>query len=166
MPSAIYLRRGTAKVFKASGGDGTFTVDGIANGAGRISARVDMVGASPAPDFFEITCQVKATSTPTTGTVARVYVVGADAATGGTRADGGWAETDAAASDEDRFRNTTVVAAVQADEVSGNVFTRTVRYADSRRYFQVAVWNAYGVALSATSNDTIITITPLYYESQ
>lgn len=166
MPSAIYLKRGTSKTFKASGGDGTFTVDGIANGAGRISARVDVAGAAPAPDLFEITCQIKATSTPTTGTVARVYVIGADAATGGTRADGGWAETDAAAADENRLRNATVVAAVQADVVSGNVFTRTVRCVDSRRYLQVAVWNAYGVALSATANDTIITVTPLYYETQ
>ncbi len=165
MPSAIYLRRGTAKAFRASGGDATFTVDGIANGAGRVSARADW-GANPAPDLYEIICEIDSTSTPTTGTVARVYWIGSDAATGGVRADGGWAETDAAASDEDRFRNATVVASVQADEVSGNKFTRTVRYVDSRRYCQVAVWNAYGVALSASANDTIITVTPLYYESQ
>jgi hypothetical protein len=165
MPNAVYLRRGTSKVFKASGGDVTFSVDGISNGAGRVSARADF-GAAPAPDMFEVTMEIDATSTPTTATVARVYVIGADASTGGTRVDGGWSESDQAASDEDRFRNCKLIASVQADEVSGNKFTRTERFSDSRRYFQVAVWNAYGVALSSTANDTVITITPLYYEIQ
>lgn len=165
MPNAVYLRRGTAVVFTASGGDVTFTVDGIANGAGRISARKDW-GAAPIPDMYEVVAEIDSASTPTTGTVARVYWVGAAASTGGTKTDGGFGESDAAVSDEDRLRNCPLVMSVQADEVSGNKFTKTAVYVTPQRYSQIAIWNAYGVSLSATGNDTLVTVTPLYYEVQ
>lgn len=165
MANAIYLRRGTSKVFQASSGDVTFTMDNISNGAGRISARADW-GASPIPDAYEIVVTIDATSTPTTGTVARVYWIGASALTGGTGTDGGHSHSDAAISDEDRLRNCDLIGSVQADEESGNTFIRTFRYATARRYCQLAFWNAFGVSTTNTANISTITVTPLYYEIQ
>lgn len=165
MPNAIYLQRGTSKIFQASSGDVVFTIDNISNGAGRISARLDW-GVDPIPDAYEIVVTLDATSTPTTGTVARIYWIGANASTGTAGTDGGWSHSDAAISDEDRLRNCDLLGMVVADEEGSNTFIKTFRYATARRYCQLAMWNAFGVATTNTANICTVTVTPLYYEVQ
>jgi len=165
MANAIYLNRGTAKVFQASGGDVVFTMDNITTANGRISAVADW-GADPIPDAYEVVVTIDATSTPTTGTVARVYWVGRSASTGTAGTDGGFSHTDAAISDEDRLRNCDLIGSVQADEEGSNTFIRTFRYATARRYCQLAFINAFGVSTTNTANISTVTVTPLYYEVQ
>lgn len=165
MPNAIYLNRGTSKVLQASSGDVVFTMDNIANGAGRISARADW-GADPIPDAYEVVVTIDATSAPTTGTVARVYWVNASASTGSAGTDGFFGESDAAISDEDRLRNCDLLGSVQADEESGNTFVKRFRYATAARYCQLAFFNAFGVTTTNTANISTVTVTPLYYEVQ
>jgi hypothetical protein len=166
MASAIYLQRGAQLTIKSSGGTAVITPTSVGNGAGRISARLDL-GAFPHADLLEIICILKTVSTPTTGTVARVYCIGSDAATGqGSTAytDGYFAESDAAITDEDTLRNTDLLTSVQADEQT--VFQKRAIYAPTRRYLQIAFWNAYGVAMSGTAADCLFLVTPLYYENQ
>lgn len=166
MANAIFLKRGTQLTIKSSGGTAAITPTSVADGAGRISARLDL-GSFPRADAVEVVAILKTASAPTTGKVARIYAIGSEASTGqGSTAftDGYFSASDAAISDEDTLRNTTLLGSVQADEQT--VFQKTFTFVPTRQYLQIAFWNAFGVAMSSTAADCQFLVTPLYYEVQ
>jgi len=143
MAGELYYQRGTTLVLKSSGGDAVWTPTSVADGAGRISARLDL-GAFPRADAVEIVALLKATSAATAGTYAEIYLLEADAATGSTAlASGvtsGHSESDAAISDRDRTRNGHLVGHVVADD-EASFFYYSKRYVEpvSSRYVQVLI---------------------------
>lgn len=165
----LYVR-GTTLVLKSSGGDAVWTPTSVADGAGRISARLDL-GVFPNPDAVEVVAILKSAAAASAGEVAELWLFQADAAAGSTATSvastGGFSESDAAITDSDRLRNGDLIGHVVADDEAGFVYV-SKRYTIpvTARYIQVAVWNELGVALSATAADCEIRVTPLYLQTQ
>jgi hypothetical protein len=137
---------------------------GIASGAGRLSARVDL-GAFPRAPLLAWRLTVKPTSTPTTGRVGRLWIFAAKNSTGAAGTDGYHTESDQAVSDEDRFRGGSVLRGQPADE--GTVFVNSgVIAMPLARYAQFGFWNDFGVALSSTSTDHLLELWPAYDQIQ
>lgn len=162
MPNKIYHATEATKVFAASGGDAVFTPTSLANGAGRISAQLDL-GAPPKAGEYRWLARARCAVAPTIGTTLRVYLVTSD----GAYADGAFAATDAAIASEDALRNATLLGVVVCDAASTTKdFVRSGLLYLRARYVQVAWWNATGQALSATAADMAFSLTPVPSEVQ
>lgn len=166
MASSIYLGEGTQKVFKNTGGDVVWTLTSLANGAGRISAVLDL-GAAPRPFEFGWGLLTKF-ATATAGTAIRLYVVQLET-NATTYQDGGGTlgTSDAAVATNEnlllygakQIGPTVVQHATAANFWSG-------RFICYSRYLQMALWNASGVALTATASDHEFHLNPVYRQGQ
>lgn len=165
MANAIYLRAGTTKTFKETGGDVTWTPKNVANANGRISAVLDL-GAFPGPRKFRWRFTSKF-QTGTVGASVRLYIVENDDNSTATQDGGGGLGTaDATLTSETILLNackqigpTVLVSAAGANIWSG----RFITYA---RYIQVAAWNASGAAFTNTAGDHEFAVMPMYEEIQ
>lgn len=166
MPNAIYMREGTTKVFASSGGDATFTPTSLANGAGRVSAQVDL-GAAPRAQWYRYTMKAKCATTPVVGNSIRAYLFDGDNAST-TRQAGTVGTADAAVAAEALFLNASQqVTPLMVDAAStAKSFQAAGLVRITGRYVSVGWWNATGQALSATAGDMEFTLTPVYDEVQ
>ena len=56
MANEIYLRKGTSKLVNGeAGANVAWSMEAVANAAGRVSAQIDW-GAAPRPDWYEWSC--------------------------------------------------------------------------------------------------------------
>lgn len=163
MANKIYLQEETAKTFKDSGGDVTFTLASLANGAGRISAQLDL-GAAPRAERYLVMVEVKAAASLTLSVeVARLYMARGD----GTDIDGPVGTSDAAIAAETRFTsNLKYVGSVIADQAAVGPFNRTFVISCQSRYLSFGIWNPSGQAFSSTGGDCFVKVTPIPDEIQ
>ena len=167
MASNVLIYTGTVKSFKASGGDVAWTLTSLGNGAGRISAILDL-GAAPRAFEYEWRLLTKFASTPAVGSPVRLYVVtSADAS--GVYQDGGGTlgVADAAVASNENLliyggkqQGPTVVQHTSAANLWSGRFICTARY------LSFALWNASGQALTGTAGDHELTLTPYFRQSQ
>lgn len=151
MSNNIYLADGTAKVFKASGGDALWTPTSLANGAGRLSDQLDL-GASPRPKIYRWVLRTKLAS-PTVGFLLRPYLVRASTAAI-TYQDGILGVADAAIASEVITQSAAQLLGpcpIQTNGTAFQVWSGEVKILC--RYVSLMLWNASGVALSATAGD-------------
>lgn len=157
----IYIAEGTAKVFKASGGDVVWTPQNVASGSGRISAVLDL-GASPRPRFYKWEACTKWAATATAGDQARFYIVRASASATAANTDGGQTFGDATITSETVNANNSLYL--------GAVISNGVSQAESshgvveivERYLAVFEFNAAASkALTNTAGDHVFTLTPI-----
>lgn len=148
MANKILVNTGTVATWAASGGTHVLTATSLANGAGRLGDQRDM-GSGVVSRWYEWQFRWRAGAAPTVGNVVRVYL-----ATGrdGTYVSGALGTTDAAVSAEDLLRNCDFLGAVEVDEASTSkdFVRRGLLYLRSR-YVSPVIWNASGVAFSATA---------------
>lgn len=165
MPSEVLYNPGTSVVFKASGGDVTFTPTSVANGNARVSAQWDR-GSGAKPGLYRWFAKTRVNSSVSVGKSANVYLAQAKDA---TDIPGRLGTSDASitSSASDRMRNLTAVGSINADTTSTSddiLASGTVEiYA---RYVTVVWLNLFGVTLSATDGHHYFELQPIPPQSQ
>lgn len=164
MANAVKIRTGTPLVFNDAATNVAFTLDSLANGAGRISAQADL-GAAPRPYMYEIRVSAQFAAALALGAELRVYISTSD----GTTPDAVKAGTaDAAVAAESSLYNAQFVGSVIADGTTDNdKQQRSFRVPIYARYVQIALWNAMGQAFEpAATYASYCSLTPIYEEIQ
>lgn len=166
MANETYLRKGTSKSVNGEvGAAAAFSVEGVANAAGRVSDQIDW-GAAPRPDWYEWSCEVQFQATPTQGLGLELYVAGAPDGDS-TQIDGDIGSTDAALGDVDMRRNLKSIGYVVSENaaasekcVSSGIFQFT------QRYMSIVAYNASGASVNATDSNFRFDIVPVYWQGQ
>lgn len=166
MANLVLINPQTAKTFKGSGGDVTFTPKNVANGAGRMSARGDLWGTTKGSRCYRLYAELKPGATPTIGNTIDIYVVRWNDDSTPGQPDGQAGSTDAAISSTDSLRNLLYVGSLQIQAASSSVVSASWVVEISTRYASVAVWNASGAALTNVDADHLIKLTPIPDEIQ
>lgn len=155
----IYRALQTAITFKESTGSAVLTLNNLAHGTGRISARYDR-GAGSQPEDFLLSSVICWETAGVVGERVEVYLVESD----GTDAEGAFGTADAAWTDANikpnlgcpDLINTTQATTGDAKNVAKRRVTLT------ERYVSVAVWSASAAShLQADDNASYITLTPV-----
>jgi len=162
MANAVKIQTGTPVVLTNTGGDYAFTLKNLANGAGRLSAQVDL-GAAPRAWRYDVRVSLTAAGALTLGAtyLAYVYLSTSD----GTYEDGDKGTADAAVAALTELNNMRCVLVLTPDD-TGTEVQGSVEVPLSARYVSVAVWNALGGALANTDGTSLVRITPIYDEVQ
>lgn len=157
----MYIVEGTTLLINGEvGADYAWSMEGIANGAGRISAQIDL-GADPRPFMYRWRCQVMYQATPTAGTDLRLRKAESD----GTYEDDGLGEADAAVATEPTS-NARQFGAVktQAAGTQANIGGGLIELYE--QYVSLVGWNASGATTDATDSDFQFFLTPIADQQQ
>ena len=164
MANKVYRAVETPVEFRASGGTVVFTLDGLALGAGRVSARYDR-GAGSQPALHEVRIIVEAAASGfALGDAIEVYLFQSD----GTYMDGNLGTSDAAMG-TDKRRNGMLIGALIADTTSAStdIIATFQDVPISSRYYSIGVWNGSATrAFLATANTNRVIVTPMPPELQ
>lgn len=165
MANEVYLRKGTSVLFNGAPGDVAFSMQGVANGAGRVSAQKDW-GAAPRPDWYEWSCEVQWQATPTQGALLELYVAGAPDADS-TQIDGDIGASDAALADIDMRRNLKFIGSVVSENAAASeICVASGRFQFTQRYMSIVGYNAAGATINATAGNFRVDIVPIYWQGQ
>ena len=166
MAHAAYVKTGTALLISGVGGaDYAWSVEGITNGAGRVSAQIGL-GASPRPGLYKWSCSVQFQATPTQYKGLALYRAGAPDGTS-TQIDGDIGASDAALGDVDMRSNLKSIGYVVSENaaasepcVASGVFEHT------NRYLTLVAYNDSGATVNATDTNFIFTLQPYSWQAQ
>lgn len=166
MANEAYIATGTAKLFNGeAGADVAISVEGLANGSGRVAAQYDL-GAAPRPALFKWSCEVQFQATPTQGAGLELYVASApdhDA----TQIDGDIGNTDAALGDVDMRRNLQFIGYVVSENAAASekcVASGVFQFPN--RYLSLVVYNAAGASVNATDSNFRFDLQPFSWQAQ
>lgn len=167
MSNNILIVDGTAKSFKASGGDALWTPTSVANGAGRLSTQLDL--GTPRSKWYRWVYTQKFAATPTAGTIIRPYLMFASSAATTYMDAGGYLASLTGSGLVDVALTTEIPiqyagkllgqCAIQAASTNANVWSGLVRI--PVRYVSLAMWNASGTAFSSTAADGEFQLQPI-----
>jgi hypothetical protein len=155
MANKVYLvADGSAITFQDSGGTVTLTLQNLAFGAGRISARYDR-GAGAKPQIAKWRAKVQFETAPIVGEAVDILLSESD----GTDADGTPGTADAALT-SDKRRNLEPIGRVVVDTTSVTTdIIASGTFLVTDRYFSLGVWNgSAGDNLENTANANVITV--------
>jgi hypothetical protein len=166
MANETYLRKGTSKLVNGeAGADVAWSMEGVANAAGRVAAQIDW-GAAPRPDWYEWSCEVQWQATPTQGAVLELYVGGAPDADA-TQIDGDVGNADAALGDVDMRRNLMIFGAVVSENAAASeICVASGRFQFTPRYMSLVGYNNAGATINATDSNFRFNIIPIYWQGQ
>lgn len=166
MANEVYLRKGTSKLVNGeAGADVAWSMEGVANAAGRVAAQIDW-GAAPRPDWYEWSCEVQWQATPTQGAILELYVAGAPDADS-SQIDGDVGTSDAALADIDMRRNLKFIGSVVSENAAASeVCVASGRFQFSQRYMSLVGYNAAGATINATDSNFRFNIVPIYWQGQ
>lgn len=164
MPNKVYRALETAISFRDSGGDATLTLQNLAFGVGRVSARYDQ-GSGSKPRRWTWRGVFQFETAPLVGELVEIYLFTSD----GTYADGVVGTADAALTSDQR-RNGRYLGAVVVDKTSVTtdiVGSGAESFEINDRYFSIGVWNgSAGDNLENTANASRVILTPVPDEIQ
>lgn len=159
MSNDILQKDGTAFTFKSTGGSALWTPTSLANGAGRISDQLDL-GASPRAAKFRWVLRAKLAS-PTVGLMLRPYLIEASTAAI-TYQDGILGVSDAAIASEVITQYSGKLLGPCPIQTNGTAFqVWSGKCKILSRYVSLMLWNASGVAFSATATDHEFRLEPV-----
>jgi len=166
MANEVYIRKGTSKLVNGeAGADVALSMEGVANGAGRVSAQIDW-GAAPRPSLYEWSCEVQWQPTPTQGAVLELYVAGAPDADN-TQIDGDIGTSDAALGDVDMRRNLRYIGCVVSENAAASeICVSSGIFEFTPRYMSIIGYNGAGATINATDSNFRFNIVPVYYQGQ
>lgn len=162
MSGEMYLKEGTTlKVNGEADADYAWSMENVANGAGRISARIDL-GAAPRPYLYRWRCKCAWQANPTKGNALKLYKSESD----GTYEDGDVGTADAAIASADALVNCRQFGQVVADtaDTSDQIAGGVVEIHE--RYVSIIGWNAGGTTLNATDSNFYFGLTPISDQQQ
>lgn len=157
MAGERYIAPGTAVHFNGTvGADVAFSMEAVANNAGRVSAQYDL-GASARPDMYEWRCNCKWQATPTKGGALRLYLAQGD----GTDVDGDVGTSDAALGSEDQVVNLHDIGNVIVETANTTKMVASGVCVITSRYVSVVGLNKGGATLNATDSEFDFVLTPI-----
>jgi len=166
MANEAYVKTGTNLLFSGdAGADVAWSMEGISNGAGRVSAQRDL-GASPRPGWYKWSCEVQWQATPTQGAGLELYASGAPDGDS-TQIDGDVGATDAALGDVDMRRNLTYVGIVISENAAASekcVASGVLFW--PHRYISMVGYNAAGASTNATDSNFRFDFMPFSWQGQ
>jgi len=162
MANETYINKGTALLVNGEAGAAyAWSVEGVANGAGRVSAQIDL-GAAPRPERFVWHCSAQWQATPTQGSGLELYKAGArdgDA----TLIDGDIGSSDAALGDVDMRRNLAYFGFVTSENAAASeACVKSGEFQHTERYISLVAYNAGGSAINATDSNFKFYLQPVY----
>ena len=162
----VWINTGTALLISgAAGAAYAWSVEGVANAAGRVSAQIDL-GAVPRPGLYKWSCEVQFQATPTQGLGLELYRAGAPDGDS-SQIDGDIGATDAALGDVDMRRNLKFIGYVVSENAAASepcVTSGVFEHAD--RYLSLVAYNASGATVNATDTNFIFTLQPYFWQGQ
>jgi len=162
MANKVYINPETALAIDGTvGADYAWTVEGLADAAGRVSARIDL-GVAPRADLYEWRCSAMWQATPTQGGTLDFYIATSD----GTTVDGDVGTTDIALPDVDNRRNLQYIGSVTAEDAALTAMNASGVFYCRSRYLSMVAYNDGGAAINATDSNFVFTITPIPAEVQ
>ena len=162
MANEAYIGRGTQKVANT---DFTWTVAGLGNGAGRVSAQIDL-GAAPRPAWYEWVCEVQFQATPTQYKTLDLFIAVAQDDTN-TRMDADLGTSDAALGDVDMRHNLKQIGAVVSENAAASEkCIASGRFICTARYLSLIAYNDSGASVNATGGNFVFKLTPIYWQGQ
>lgn len=166
MANENYLNNGPTKLFNGeAGADCAWSMEGVANDAGRVSAQFDL-GATPRPYRFKWSCEVQWQATPTQGAALELYIAGAPDGDA-TQIDGDIGNADAALGDNDMRRNLKLIGMVISENAAaGEKCVASGYFEHYTRYLSLIGFNAGGAAINATDSNFRFDLQPWYDQGQ
>lgn len=166
MANEAYGLIGTTQLFNGeAGADVAFSVEGVTNAAGRVSAQKDW-GADPRPYTYRWSCEVQFQATPTQYGTLDLYVSEAPE-DDSTQIDGDSGTTDAALGDVDSLRNMKYIGRVVVENAAASEKNvASGRFVSFARYFSVVAYNDSGATVNATDSAFRFDITPVSVQAQ
>lgn len=166
MANEAYIKTGTALLISGvSGADYAWSVEGLTNANGRVSAQIDL-GASPRPGLYKWSCEVQFQATPTQGLGLELYKAGAPDGDA-TQIDGDIGSTDAALGDVDMRRNLKQFGYVVSENAAASeacVASGVFEHTD--RYLSLVAYNGSGATVNATDTNFVFTLQPFSWQGQ
>lgn len=165
MTSKAYILEGTALKFNGhTSADVAFSMEGVVDGAGRVSAQKDLGSAARAPEY-EWYCEALLQATPIQGDVIELYAAGAPG-NDSAMISGDVGTTDAALGDIDQVRNLQFLGVLVAEEADTTKMVGRGRFEWSSRYLTIVGKNETGATINATDTNFIFNLTPIYIQGQ
>lgn len=144
--------------------DVALSAEGVADGAGRISAQLNL-GASPRAFEFDWSCEVLFQATPTQYGTLELYIATAPD-DDSTQIDGDVGASDAALGDVDQLKNLTKIGSVGVEEADTTKMVGSGTFICTKRYVSFVIYNDSGAAINATDSNFILRITPIANQGQ
>lgn len=161
-----WISTGTALLISgASGAAYAWSVEGLTNGAGRVSAQIDL-GAAPRAGLYKWSCEVQFQATPTQGKGLELYKAGAPDGDA-TQIDGDIGSTDAALGDVDMRRNLQQFGYVTSENAAASeacVTSGVFEHAD--RYLSLVAYDDSGASVNGTDTNFVFTLQPFSWQGQ
>lgn len=166
MANEAYILEGTKlKINGEAGADYAFSVEGLANAAGRVSAQVDL-GADPRPFMYQWNCEVQFQATPTQYATLDLYIAGAPAHDS-TMIDGDVGASDAALGDVDMRHNLKYIGSVVSENAAASeVCKASGIFSHYDQYLTVVAYNGSGASVNATDSNFQFDLQPLSVQGQ
>lgn len=165
MTSKAQVLTGTAlKVNGEAGADISFSMEGVATGAGRLSTQHDL-GASPRDFEFDWTAEALLQATPTQyGTIDFYISVAPD--NDSTMIPGDIGATDAALGDVDQLRNLQHIGSIVIEEADTTKMVGFGSFRCTGRYLTIVGFNNSGATVNATDSNFIFNLIPKVIQAQ
>lgn len=162
MANESYINKGTSVLFNGEAGAGVaFSVEGVTNSNGQVSAQKDW-GAAPRADRYAWSCEVQFQATPTQGLGLELYIATAPDGDA-TQVDGDVGTTDAALGDVDMRRNLRLIGYVVSENAAASEkCVASGEFICDKRYFSVVAYNGSGATVNATDSNFRFDIQPVY----
>lgn len=162
----MLIQKGTAKLVNGeASADTAWSMEGVTNGSGRVSAQIDL-GANPRGATIDWICEVQFQATPTQGKGLELYVAEAlDNAN--TRMAGDLGTTDAALGDVDMRRNLTPIGYVVSENAAASEkCIASGRFDTFKRYITFVGYNDSGATTNATDSNFKFYYQVTYWQAQ
>ena len=166
MANEVYLREGTQLlVNNGTGKNYTWTVEALANAAGRVSVQIDL-GAAPRPYRFKWVCECQFQATPTQYKGLEIYRACAPS-WDNTRIDGDIGLVDAALADVDMRQNLKFIGYVVSENAAASEKCNASGiFEHEHRYISFVAYNDSGAAVNATADNFKFWFEPIWYQGQ
>ncbi len=161
---AYVLTETTLKFNGEAGADVAWSMESIADGAGRVSAQHDF-GAGARAFEFDWSCELLWQATPTQYQSLELYVSGAPDSDA-TQIDGDIGSSDAALGDVDQVNNMQLIGTVVVEDAATTIMVASGSFEFTNRYITLVAINNGGSSINATDSNFIFLLTPKSIQGQ
>lgn len=166
MANEDYVVAGTVKSINGEvGADYAFSVEGLSNATGRVSAQIDL-GSGARPYLYQWSCEVQFQATPTQYAGLDLYYATAPDSDS-TQIDGDVGASDAALGDADmRYNLTYIDTVISENAAASEVCVKSGILYLPKRYLTIVAYNNSGASVNATDSNFQFKLTPIYRQIQ
>ena len=161
---AFITAESTVKINGEAGADHAWSVEGVVDGAGRVSIQIDL-GVAPRASWFDWSCEILCQATPTQGAVFELFRAGAPE-DDSTQISGDVGAADAALGDVDQVRNLIPVGAVTVEEADTTKMVGEGSFLHTQRYLTLVCLNSTGATINATDSNFVFKMTERAWQGQ